>query len=41
MVEFQRWLSQRPPEARVAAALAEMELEVIVVAFAIGNAQEP
>jgi len=39
--EFHGWLAQLPAEARAAAALAEAELEAIVVAFAMGNAQEP
>ena len=41
VAEFLGWLAQRPPEARVAAALAEVEPEAIVVAFAMGSAQEP
>ena len=39
--EFAGWLARQPPEARVAAALAEVELEAVVVAFAMGGAQEP
>jgi hypothetical protein len=39
--EFHGWLAQQPPEARAIAALAEAELEAIVVAFALGNAREP
>ena len=39
--EFHGWLSQQRPEAWAAATLAEVELEAIVVAFAIGNAREP
>ncbi len=39
--EFHGWLAQQPPEARVAAVLAEVELEAVVVAFTMGNAQEP
>ena len=41
VAEFHGWLAQQPPEARVAAVLAEVELEAIVVAFAMGNAREP
>ena len=41
VAEFFGWLAQRPPEARVAAVLAEVELEAVVVAFAMGSAQEP
>ncbi len=39
--EIHGWLARLPAEARVAAALAEAELEATVVAFAMGNAQEP
>ena len=39
--EFHGWLAQQPPEARVAAVPAEVELEAVVEAFAMGNAQEP
>ena len=39
--EFAGWLARQPPEARLAAALAEMELKAVVVAFAMGGAQEP
>ncbi len=39
--EFRDWLSRQPPEARVAAVLAEVEMEAVVVAFAMGNAREP
>jgi hypothetical protein len=41
VAEFHGWLARQPPEARVAAALAEVALEAVVVAFAIGNAKEP
>ena len=41
VVEFRAMLAQQPPEMRAAATLAEVELEAIVVAFAIGNAREP
>jgi hypothetical protein len=41
VAEFNGLLAQLPAEARVAAALAEVELEAIVVAFALGNAREP
>ena len=39
--EFDIWLSRQPPEARVAAVLAEVEMEAVVVAFTMGNAREP
>ena len=39
--EFEIWLAQQPPEARLAAVLAEVALEAVVVAFAMGNAREP
>jgi hypothetical protein len=39
--EFHRWLWRQPPEAHGVAARAEVELEAIVVAFALGNAREP
>ncbi len=41
VAEFHGWLAQQPPEARVAAVLAEVALEAVVVAFAMGNAREP
>ena len=41
VAEFHGWLRRQPPEARDAAAWTEVELEAIVVAFAIGNAREP
>ena len=39
--EFDIWLSREPPEARLTAVLAEVDLEAVVVAFAKGGAQEP
>ena len=41
VAEFFGWLAQLPAEARAAAALAEVELEAVVVAFAMGSAGEP
>ncbi len=41
VAEFHGWLAQLPAEARVAAVLAEVALEAVVVAFAMGGAQEP
>ncbi len=39
--EFDGWLAQQPPEARLTAVLAEVALEAVVVAFAMGSAGEP
>ncbi len=41
VAEFHGRLAQLPAEARVAAVLAEVALEAVVVAFAMGGAQEP